>query len=99
MNDGLCIVTVAAGYYPYVLIGWAEPGDLFVTMRNCRIIRRFGSRAQLSIIAQKGPQADTELLEPSESELIGIAQIGRVIPCNPAKWKKECPMPKKAVTA
>jgi uncharacterized protein (TIGR02996 family) len=96
MTDGMYIITIAAGYSPYVMIGWAEVGDLFVTFRNCRVIRKFGSRANLAVIAKKGPQSDTELLAPSECEYIGIAMIGRAIPCVPANWRKECPEPKLA---
>lgn len=93
MKEGLSIITVASGYNPYVLVGWARPGDLFVDLYGCRLIRRFGGQAQLANLAKKGLQANTELLDPSEYESIGIACIGRVIPCNEAAWKKECPRP------
>jgi len=93
MKNGLHIITIPAGYSPYVMVGWAERNDLFIEFRNCRVIRNFGSRAQLSVIAKKGPQFDTVLLEASEEESIPITSIGRSIPCDPKKWAKECPKP------
>lgn len=94
MDDGLYILSMPGGWYPWVLVGWAERDDLFIKFRNCRVIRRYGSRAQLSVIAKKGPQRDTELLEPSELELIPVTSISRAIICDEESWKVYCPRPK-----
>jgi uncharacterized protein (TIGR02996 family) len=93
MENGLHIITVAAGYSPYVLIGWAKVGDLFVNLYNCRVIRRFGSRANLAAIAKEGPQQDTELLAASPVEHVAVMSVGRAIPCNEKAWRNECPKP------
>lgn len=93
MSDGIHIVTIPAGYSPYVLVGWAERNDLFIRLHNCRVIRRFGARGELAKIAKKGPQADTQLLEASEYEDIPITSIGRAITCDEKAWKKDCPKP------
>jgi uncharacterized protein (TIGR02996 family) len=94
MIDGnLYIISTPSGYYPWVVIGWYRAGDLTATMRNCRVIRRYGSRAQLAVIAQKGPQRDTELLAASEEEEFPVQSISRIIPCDPKSWAKECPKP------
>jgi len=94
VNDGLYIFSMPGGWYPWVLVGWAERDDLFIKFQNCRVIRRYGSRAQLSVIAKKGPQRDTELLEPSELELIPVTSISRAIICDEEAWKVYCPRPK-----
>jgi len=95
MREGLHIVTVRGGYYPYVIVGWCRFGshELFIDMYGARVIRWFGTDAQLSQLAKTGPMGSTVLLEPSEVESLCIAGIGRVIPCDPAAWKKDCPMP------
>lgn len=94
MTDGLSLITLASGYNPFVLVGWARRGDFFVEMHGCRVVRRYGNRAQLAVIASKGPQRDTELLAASAVEYVGVVMIGRVIPCDEDAWAKECPRPK-----
>lgn len=93
MDDGLYIMCMPGGWYPWVMVGWVECDDLFIKFKNCRVIRRYGSSAQLSVIAKKGPQRDTELLEPSELELIAITSISRAILCDEVAWKTYCPRP------
>jgi len=93
VDDGLYILCMPGGWYPWVLVGWVERDDLFIKFKNCRVIRRYGSSAQLSVIAKKGPQSDTELLKPSELELIPITSISRAILCDEVAWKTYCPRP------
>jgi hypothetical protein len=93
VTDGLYFLTTPSGYYPWVLIGWVERRDLFVRLRNCRVVRRYGSRTQLAVIAKKGPGRDTELLDASAEEWIPITSITRAIPCDPKAWQAECPKP------
>ena len=93
MTDGLHILTAPSGYYPWVWIAWVERDDLFLKLRNCRVIRRYGNRAELAVLAKKGPARDTELLTASELEEVPITSITRTIRCDPDKWLKECPKP------
>jgi hypothetical protein len=97
MIDGaLQIISVPAGSYPYVLIGWAKRfgGDEY-DIHGARIIKRFGNTAALSDLAENGPKKDTQLLMASVlPERINRIHVTRCIPCNPKAWKKECPRPK-----
>ena len=93
MENGLYIVSVPSGYYPYVLIGWCEIIGLELRAHNARVIRRFGPNQSLAQLAQRGPHAQTELLTASPIEYLWRASA-RAIPANAAKWEKECPKPK-----
>lgn len=93
VGNGFYILTVAGGYAPYVLVGWVERHDDMTRLRNSRVIRKFGSRAQLSVIAKKGPRSDTDLLDLSPEEWIPVGSCGRIIPADPKAWKDQCPKP------
>jgi hypothetical protein len=66
---------------------------MFLELRNCRIIRRFGREAQLAVLAKKGPQRDTQLLEMTESESVSAGIVSRAIPADPEAWSEYCPKP------
>ncbi len=95
MKDGLHLLAVPGGWSPYVIVGWVTVEDLFLRVQNCRVIRRFGGQAQLTRLAKSGPQSDTQLLDMSEEEFVSVVQVSRAIPCDPEKWRKECPEPAK----
>jgi hypothetical protein len=101
MDSGLYIIAVPSGYNPFVLVGWLRPdprntgpfhGDEW-EMLNGRVLRRFGAKAELGVMAENGPQEDTELLEATKREAYHRLAWGRAIPCNPASWKEVCPRP------
>lgn len=91
--EGLYIICSPGGYYPYVRIGWCRRADSMIEMRCCRVIRRFGTDAQLAVIAKDGPISSTQLLDPSDVEYVSVGMVSRLIPCNEKKWRKECPKP------
>lgn len=96
MVNGLYILSVQGGYYPYVIIGWVERCDFLLRVRNSRIIRRFGRNGQLSQMAKNGPikgSNPTQLLELSIEEWVPLASISRAISADPLKWSM-CPEPK-----
>lgn len=92
-RDGLYIICSPGGYYPYVRIGWCSRQDGMIEMRNCRVIKRFGTNAELAKIAKEGPVSSTSLLSPADVEYVAVGLVSRLIPCNPTAWKKECPKP------
>ena len=94
MHTGLAIVTTPGGSYPYVRIGWLShrEGDVW-ELRNCRVIKRFGSSQSVAGLASKGPAKTTELLDASPVELVHALHMIRVIPADPNAWAKECPKP------
>jgi hypothetical protein len=96
MKEGLAIIVQPCGWYPYVHICWLRHVEGFEwEMHDARIIRRFGTDAALSVLADKGPQSDTQLLLASKKpESIFRPNVRRCIPANEAAWKKECPRPK-----
>jgi hypothetical protein len=94
MDNGLHIICSPGGYYPYVRVGWCVREDGFIWMYNCRLVKRFGTNAELAKIAEEGPISNTQLLSMAEKESVSVAMISRAIPCNPAAWRKECPKPK-----
>lgn len=95
MKNGLRIVSIPGGYYPYVLVGWLRrlQGDDW-EISGARVIRRFGARQSLAGLASKGPARDTQLLEASaQPEDLHRLLINRSIRCDEAAWAKECPRP------
>jgi uncharacterized protein (TIGR02996 family) len=94
VDDGLYIICSPGGYYPYVRIGWCRRVDGFIEMLNCRVIRRFGTGAQLAKLAKEGPVSTTQLLEASDVEWVSIPSASRIIRCDAKAWKTECPKPK-----
>ena len=95
VRNGFYILTIPAGYAPYVLVGWVERYDFMLRLRNSRVIRRFGSAAQLANIARTGPitgENGTILLDLSEEEWVPLAG-NRIIPANPKAWAENCPKP------
>ena len=96
MTDGLRIVHMPAGWNPYVVIAWCKIVDGWVHFASgYRVIRRFGESAQIAVLAAKGPQADTQLLDPAP--LPGgcsTACVSRFDVANPKAWAKEMPEPK-----
>lgn len=93
ITDGLYILCSPGGYYPYVRVGWCRRIDGFIEVYNCRLIRRFGTNAELSRIAKTGPMTSTQLLSPSPVEYVSVVAVSRLIPADPAAWVKECPRP------
>jgi len=93
VDDGFYILAIPAGHYPFVLAGWVDRRDLFFRLRNSRVLRRYGSRAQLSVLAALGPQPDTQLLDLSPVEWVPVSSVGRAIPADPAAWAAHCPDP------
>ena len=96
MRNGLYVISIASGYYPYVLVGWAarDDGDEY-KIHGARVIRRFGKKKSLAWLAANGPAADTELLDAAViPECIHRLHMQRPIPCVVEAWKKECPQPK-----
>ncbi len=99
VEPGLHIICVPAGYYPYVRIGWCERRDDMLVIRNCRVIKKFGTLAELAAIAEEGPKVSTKLLTMAKYETTATGLIARCIPCNPKAWAKECPKPEVAAAA
>lgn len=93
VDDGFYILAIPAGHYPFVLAGWVDRRDLFLRVRNSRVLRRYGSRAQLSVLADNGPQPDTQLLDLSPVEWVPVSSVARAIPADPAAWADHCPDP------
>jgi len=93
MKSGLNIVYVPTGYSPYVSVGWFRVNDLDCPAQNIRTIRRFGALAQLAVLAEKGPQEDTVLLELAAEGGVGFCTVGNYWPCNEAAWAAYCPKP------
>ena len=95
LKNGLRIVSIPGGYYPYVLVGWLRrvAGDDW-EMVSARVISRFGANQQLAVLAEKGPAKDTKLLEAStQPEDFHRLLINRSIRCNPESWAAACPRP------
>jgi hypothetical protein len=94
MTEGLRIVSVPAGSYPYVLVGWVKQrrGDEFDVL-NCRVVRRYGQNVSLSWLAQNGPAKDTKLNDLSPREEFHRLHVTRCIPCVEAPWLEFCPRP------
>lgn len=95
MEDyGLYIICSPAGYNPYVRIAWCERRDIMVDMKNCRVLKQFGSMAELADIAETGPKSNTRLLKMAKrGEGVCVGMICRWIRCNPEAWAKDCPKP------
>ena len=91
--EGLYIVCSPGGYYPYVRIGWCRRDDIWIEMHNCRVIKRFGTNAELAKIAKEGPKSNTNLLSVSKMERVCVAMASRVIECAPLAWVEACPKP------
>lgn len=96
IQTGLHIIYTTGGYYPLVRIAWCRPRPDGVSydLVNARVIGRFGLKAQIAVLAEKGPQADTVLLEPAARPEPQFAVVNRCVPCNPKAWAKEMPRPK-----
>ncbi len=94
MDNGFQIICCPGGYYPYVRIGWCVRMDNFIRIYNCRLIKRFGTDAELAKIAKEGPLPSTQLLSMAEYEDVSSALIARAIPATATAWKKEVPKPK-----
>jgi hypothetical protein len=92
-KTSLYIVCCPGGYYPYVRIGWCVRVDGFIEIYNCRVIKRFGTDAELARIAVEGPKPNTKLLSMVKMEGTSTGIISRYIECDPTKWEKECPKP------
>jgi hypothetical protein len=92
-HSGLYILCSPGGYYPYVRIGWCSRQDGMIQLRCCRVIKRFGTEAELAKIAKDGPVATTQLLSAANEEYTSVGLVSRLIPCEPAMWEKECPKP------
>jgi hypothetical protein len=95
MRDGLTIISIPSGYYPYVLVGWVRrvTGDEY-DVHGARVIKRFGRNNALATLAAKGPLT-AELLPAAEiPERVHRLLVTRAIPCAVAPWAKECPRPK-----
>lgn len=95
MKNGLKIISTPSGAYCYVRVGWLRrvDGDEFEII-GARVIRRFGTNAALSDIAETGPIKTTELLVASKyPEEVHRLQIERSITCNEQAWASECPKP------
>ena len=97
MKNGLYILSIPSGYYPYVLIGWVHVDGLNLHVYNGRIIRRFGNMQALANIAKNGPANDTQLLDPSEQEEIWRPCVSRAIKASVNNWEKHCPKPQEFV--
>ena len=93
MRSGLYIVCSPGGYYPYVRVGWLSRDDGLIRLRNCRVVRRFGTDAQLAEIAKTGPKSNTQLLAAADEEFTSVGLISRAIPCDPKAWREHCPKP------
>jgi hypothetical protein len=91
--SGLYIICSPGGYYPYVRVAWCDRMDGMIRMRGCRVIKRFGTNAELAKIAQDGPASNAQLLSAAEVEYTSVGLVSRMIPCNPKAWAKACPRP------
>lgn len=95
MNSGLYIICTPGGYYPYVRIGWCQRDDIMIRLESCRVIKRFGTEAELNQIAEEGPKSTTQLLKIAKrAEGASVSMISRWIECNPEAWKDHVPKPK-----
>lgn len=95
VRNGLYIICSPGGYYPYVRIAWCQRVDVWIEMTNCRVIRNFGTNAELSQIATDGPLDDTHLLKMSKTtEGCSVGMVSRRIECDPLAWEEHCPKPK-----
>ena len=93
---GLGIVCTRGGYWPWVRIAWCRPragNPLVFDLVNARVISRYGTNGELSVLAAKGPLATTKLLTASVSPEPQFAVVERFIPCDPAAWTKDMSMP------
>lgn len=95
MHDGLNIVHTPSGWSPYVIIAWCRVRDGIVEYApGYRVLRRFGSEAQVAQLAANGPAETTQLLDPAP--LAGgcsTAMVSRFDEANPEAWVKEMPKP------
>ncbi len=94
MTDGIYIISVQSGYYPFVLVGWVRVKGLELEVYHARVLRYFGSNNSLSQLAEKGPMTGTQLLPPSEMEEVWRPNVSRSLPANEKAWAKDCPKPK-----
>jgi hypothetical protein len=85
--DGWYVTSVASGYYPYVRVALCEFDGFEVTMRHCRVIRRFGQGIALSTLAAKGPAEDTHLLPEAAVEYEFRPNFRRLIPTDGKFWR------------
>lgn len=95
VRNGLYIICSPGGYYPYVRIAWCQRVDVWIEMTNCRVIRNFGTNAELIQIATDGPLDSTRLLKMAKTtEGCSVGMVSRRIECDPKAWEEHCPKPK-----
>lgn len=73
----------------FVLVGRpTESRDaLFIVLKDCGVVRRWGTTKGLGELATKGPQRETVIDREPDGVRIRATAIYREIPCADSAWK------------
>ena len=65
-----------------------QQGDeMFLELKRCGVIRRWGTTEGLGQLAKQGPLEETILDPEPDGTRIGVLEIHREIPCETNAWK------------
>lgn len=97
-DNGLRILSSEGTSYSNVRVGWVHLDGDEATMRNARIIRRFGKGKSLAWLAKHGPWEEgtkegTKLLDLAEEDNAWRPHVFRDLVADPEAWAKWCPRP------
>ena len=81
-SERLQIVVLDRGF---VVVGLVSIADRYVTIRNCKCVRVWGTTRGLGEIASGGPTSKT-VLDPQPITRVHELQVVQFIECEPSKW-------------
>lgn len=81
-GEQVCIVVLDRGF---VVVGRVTIADSYVTIRDCKCIRKWGTSRGLGEIASNGPTENTTL-DPQPTTRVHEWHVVQMIECEASKW-------------